>query len=101
LESRTPPAYRFRHALTQAALRDALGPETRRSLHARIARRLEELADADDRTEQLAYHWLGAGEAERASLYWQRAAERAVHLGADGDARTFVSRARDAADRMT
>jgi predicted ATPase len=62
--------YRFRHALTQAAIRSALPTRTERALHAAIARALEGLPDAGARVEQLAHHWFSAG----------------VRLGADNSA---------------
>jgi predicted ATPase len=71
-ESGQPVAYRFRHALTQAAIRDALGADYERTLHARIASTLERLPDAITHIEQLAHHWLAAGDVVKARLYNDR-----------------------------
>ncbi len=94
VDARTPAVYRFRHALTREAIREALEPDARRSLHALIAARLETLPDAALRSEQLAHHWLAAGDAAKASRYWERAAECARRLGAHVDAAIFADRAR-------
>ncbi len=91
-EARVPAAYRFRHALVQVAVRDGLSPECRRLHHARIAAVLEALPDAPCRTEQLAHHWLAAGDAAKAALYCERAAQDALRLGALGDAAAWRAR---------
>jgi predicted ATPase len=93
------PRYRFRHALTRAAISDALSPSLRRALHARIAATLERLPTASSRVEELAHHWSAAGDAARARVYNERAAEEALRIGADGDAAQFSRRARCEATR--
>jgi hypothetical protein len=77
--------YRFRHALTRAAICDGLGEDQKRSLHAAIATALEHLPDAFVRTEQLAHHWWSAGDGIKAAAYGRLAAEQAHRLGADDD----------------
>lgn len=82
-ESRPPARYRFRHALTQAAIREAVGEQTERELHARIASALEGLPDACARVEQLAFHWQSAGDPVKAQIYNERAAREAKRLGVE------------------
>jgi predicted ATPase len=93
LEEREPPRYRFRHALTQAAIREALSESTKRALHARIAAALERSPDASEYVERLAHHWSSAGDPAKARFYNERAAEEARRLGSDGDAAAFCARA--------
>jgi predicted ATPase len=92
-ESRPPARYRFRHALTQAAIREALGAQGELELHARIASALEGLSDAGSRVEQLAFHWYSAGDMVKAQIYNLRAAREAMRLGAEDDAARFLERA--------
>jgi len=80
-EAEEPNRYRFRHALTQAAIRDAVVAGTKRELHAGIARVLERLPDAVDRVEQISYHWSAAGNGAPASASNRQAAEHALCLG--------------------
>jgi predicted ATPase len=79
--------FRFRHALTQAAVRDALDHERKQMLHATIAAALERLPDAGSRAEQLAHHWSLAGDRAKAAPYEVLAARRAQRFGVDGGAR--------------
>lgn len=94
-ESRSPARYRFRHALTQAAIREALGAQGQREMHARIASALEGLSDAGSRVEQLAFHWHSAGDTVKAQMYNERAAREAMRLGAEDDAARFLERAQE------
>jgi predicted ATPase len=91
-EPGVPARYRFRHALIQAAVCDALPVERRRTLHARIAAVLEALPDAGRRVEQLAYHWSAAGVESKAAHYCERAAQAALLLGSPGDAAVWRAR---------
>lgn len=81
VESRSPATYRFRHALTQSAIREALGAPKERLLHARIAAAVEGFPDALSRVEQLAYHWSKAEEPAKAGEYAARAAREAKRFG--------------------
>jgi|GEM_PF-5514974 len=80
-ESRKPPAYRFRHALVQDAVRKALGFERARLMHATIAAILEVLPNCDALVEELAYHWSAAGVEAKADVYRAKAAQEARRLG--------------------
>jgi class 3 adenylate cyclase/tetratricopeptide (TPR) repeat protein len=72
--------YTFKHALVQDAAYDSLLKTRRQTLHAKIARVLEEHFPAakDTEPELLAHHLTAAGQAEAAIGYWQKAGELAL-----------------------
>ena len=76
-----PPAYRFRHALIRDAVRKTLDPEAARAVHRVIAAKIETLADASGRLEEIAYHWSRAGDTARSAAYRARAVQDAGRLG--------------------
>jgi predicted ATPase len=80
-ESWDPPSYRFRHALVQDAIRNAIDADEARAVHVAIAKQLERSADASARLEELAYHWSEGGDAGRSAEYRARAAQDARRLG--------------------
>jgi hypothetical protein len=97
------------HDRLRESLSSNLAPERRAHWHRRLAQALEDGARAAPET--VAYHWEGAGEAERAATYVARAAEEATKLLAferaallyqkllalravEGDARTTIELAR-------
>lgn len=71
--------YQFAHVLFQRYLYDGLGAGERRLLHGEVGRALEALYEGqtDDKASQLAYHFLNAGEREKAIEYAYQAAQRA------------------------
>jgi DNA-binding CsgD family transcriptional regulator len=79
-------AMRFRHELIRAAIYRRMLVAERRVLHERIARWLESAEPGAD-PAALAYHWNGAGDADRAAAYALRAAARAFDLCAFASAR--------------
>jgi tetratricopeptide (TPR) repeat protein len=84
-----PPvtSYVFKHALVRDAAYQSLLKSKRQQLHARIAAVLEERsAGAAAEPELLARHCAGAGLAEWAARYWQRAAELAIGRSANLEA---------------
>ena len=83
-ETRLAAQYRFRHALTQAAIANTLGDQQKRNMHAEIARALELVPDADARLEQLAHHWSLAGKGAKAAAYRRRSGEDARPWGTAG-----------------
>lgn len=86
--------YVFRHAVMQEALYGELLPTETRALHARIARRLEEVDASDDDTiVQLAHHWRAAGEPEKTVAYNAAAGDIAGRRLAHHDAVRFYERA--------
>jgi predicted ATPase len=79
--SHKPLAYRFRHALVQDAIRNALDPESARSAHAKIAGALERMPNRSDLFESLAFHWSAAGDDVRGDAYRELATQCARRLG--------------------
>jgi hypothetical protein len=82
------PTYSFRHALTRDVAYDSLLRSRRQQLHERIARTLEErfpaLAEAEP--EILAYRFSQAGVPGSASIYSERAGDRAAARSAFAEA---------------
>lgn len=77
-------AWSFVHAITQAAIRDAIPAERSAPLHRAIAERLESRGDAD--AARLAHHWRGAGEARRAARFSVTAGDEAIAMSSFSDA---------------
>jgi predicted ATPase len=73
--------YRFRHALTREAMYGNLQGRERVLRHRAVIRLLEQ-QHTDEPVNQLAHHRLRAREFGQAKHYSQRAAERAMHIGA-------------------
>ena len=100
----TPPeaAYSFKHALVQDAAYESLLKSRRQQLHARIAAVLEERFPeaAEAEPELLAHHLAEAGQAERAIVYLQRAARRALARSADLEAVEHLRAALGQLDRV-
>lgn len=80
--------YRFRHALAQHALARSLPRHRRVQVHAETAARLSRSSSDPAR---VAYHLLQAGQDEAAVEWLERAATRAVGLGAYGDGLRLVT----------
>src|SRR5215218_1235585 len=85
-----PPeaTYTFKHALVRDAAYASLLKSRRQKLHARLASVLEESYPdiATRQPELIAYHLSEAHQAERAVLYWQRAATNAARQQAHQEA---------------
>ena len=81
LVAETGGRYRFRHAMLCDIAYETLLTPRRQSLHERIAKALEAMPDgrALSEPEVLARHWFGAGQHERAEVYWLQARHRAAH----------------------
>ena len=96
------PTYSFKHALTRDVAYDSLLRARRRDLHERIARILEErfpaLAEAEP--EILAHHFSRAELPGPASLYSERAGDRAVARSAYAEAVAHFDAALAEASRM-
>jgi tetratricopeptide (TPR) repeat protein len=75
-----PSTYTFRHILIQETTYQSLPASTRRQYHQQIAQALAEQPPdlPETQPELLAHHYTGAGDAEQAIAYWQRASQRAV-----------------------
>src|SRR4030095_13370852 len=85
-----PPAWLFRHAITQEAVYATLPFSQRRELHHRAAEWYETGAGADD-LPLLAYHWRRAEDRAKAGLYLKQAGERALKQYAHLDAIGFLT----------
>jgi predicted ATPase len=94
-----PPhtTYLFKHALVQDAAYGMLLRETRRTLHARIAKTIEsEFGEiAEIRPELLAQHWTEAGLIEKAAGLWGKAGLRSLARSALVEAAEQLKRALD------
>ncbi|MGC8950483.1 adenylate/guanylate cyclase domain-containing protein [Chloroflexus sp.] len=96
-------AYIFRHALLRDVAYEGILYARRRMLHARVARRIEEIA-ANQLEEQyavLAWHFLQAEEWQPALEYHLRAAEQARRRFANRDALALYTTALNLAPRLT
>jgi len=80
--------YHFKHALVQEAAYNTLPKKSRRLLHARIAKTLEEkfVERVQTEPELLAHHSEQAGLSEAALMYWRRAARRDADRSANSEA---------------
>ena len=87
--------YRFRHALIHDAAYQNQVPDSRRSLHARAARALEEKSGdvAGAHPELVAHHLTEAGQERAAIPWWVRAGTRARQQAAYADAIRLLERA--------
>ncbi len=87
--------YLFKHALVQDAAYSTLPKKSRRALHARIAKALENRFAERVTTEPelLAYHYEQAGLPSPAVEYWHRAAQRDVARSANVEALSHFDRA--------
>ncbi|HEV8716962.1 MAG TPA: AAA family ATPase, partial [Candidatus Binatia bacterium] len=85
-----PPqaTYFFKHALIQDAAYQSLLKSTRRQYHQQIAQVLEEKFSEAKETqpELLAHHYTEAGLIAQATVYWQRAGQRAIERSANLEA---------------
>ena len=97
--------YRFTHALVRSALLDGLSASRRARLHRQVAEALEASADdgGDSEVEELADHWVAAGEAgdpSKAIQYLRLAAARASEQLAHDAAANVLRRALDLARQI-
>ncbi|MGH2485430.1 MAG: ATP-binding protein, partial [Ktedonobacterales bacterium] len=88
-------AYDFTHDKLREVAYDETSGAQRRLLHRRIARALEDVYadDLDPVSGRIASHYDRAGFAEQSLPYYQRAAEVARRVYANGDAIAFLVRA--------
>ena len=71
-------SYTFKHALIRDAAYGSLLKSGRKFIHARIAKALAKSGDlAASAPEELAHHYMEAGNFQKAAFYWCQAAERA------------------------
>ncbi len=86
-------SYAFTHQLVREVIYQQLLAQETLPLHERIARHLENAADAPNRTAELAYHWAAAGNARKAVHYNTAAGDMAISVHAHGDVARFYRRA--------
>src|SRR5262249_2909653 len=86
--------YLFKHALIQDAAYQSLLRSTRQQYHQRIAQVLEERFPeiCETQPELLAHHYTEAGMLAQASVYWQRAGQRAIERSAPLEAIAHFSK---------
>ncbi|TKB69306.1 MAG: adenylate/guanylate cyclase domain-containing protein [Nitrospira sp.] len=89
--------YRFKHMLVQEAAYNTLPKKSRRLLHARIAKTLEEkfAERVQLEPELLAYHFEQAGLTRQAIMYWRFAARRDTDRSANVEALNHFNSALD------
>jgi DNA-binding NtrC family response regulator/tetratricopeptide (TPR) repeat protein len=95
-------AYRFRHALTQAAAAAGLAPDVRKALHLKVAEALEgRTGDVrPEQVEQFAHHAAEGGAWEKAIGYLRRAASVAAARGARREVVVCYRRALDILEKL-
>jgi tetratricopeptide (TPR) repeat protein len=94
---------RFKHGITRDAVYDTIGLQRRRTLHQRVEAALvarSAQTDREDTLEALAHHCRGAGNWENASLYAERAGDRAMSAFALDRARSQYQAAIETLDRI-
>jgi tetratricopeptide (TPR) repeat protein len=76
--------YRFKHALTQEVAYGAVLQERRKTLHERTAQAMEALwpDQAEERCNELAYHYRRSGNLPKAITYLHRAGQQALQRSA-------------------
>ncbi|HYH44364.1 MAG TPA: AAA family ATPase, partial [Thermoanaerobaculia bacterium] len=95
-------SFEFAHKMIRKALYRDIDPARRRVVHLQMAEGLEKLwGDASAQVcEALAYHFLAAGQDERALPYLEKSAERARFLMAGETARRYAEQALAAVERL-
>ncbi len=83
--------YRFSHPLIGSVMRQGMGSARRAYLHRRAAEALAATRPGGDAMAlgRLAYHYSQAGEAGKAAVFAQRAAEKSLALAAPAEAAAF------------
>ena len=86
--------YQFKHALIQEAAYASLLKSTRKDIHLRIAKALQENASTPDAAEpeMTAHHLTEGGAVEPAIVQWHRAAQRAASRSANAEAVAHASK---------
>ncbi len=92
-DAESASSYNFRHALVREAFYEELLAIEVCPLHRRIAEHIETLAENEQRTIELAYHWWAAREPAKAVRYNDAAAEIAAARFASEDAVRYYDRA--------
>ncbi|MCS7252327.1 MAG: tetratricopeptide repeat protein, partial [Thermoflexus sp.] len=93
-ETGEAPSFRFRHYLIQEAIYSLIPTSARRRYHRRAARLLSELypAQRGEMAGMIGHHWERGGEAAIAARFFLEAAQHALKLYADQEARRWLQR---------
>jgi len=96
LTNGSPHRLDFRHSLTRTAVHEMLSAEERRSLHANVARVLEDILSGDSgfHAPLLALQWEASGNSSKAMGYVIESAEAAIQRGEQAEAGKWLSKAR-------
>lgn len=94
----TENGYRFEHDKIHQVVYEGIAAEKRLEIHRRIATHLAQVCPIEP--DVLAYHFWRGEAWEQAALYNQRAAEAAIGLHANREARMYLTRALDALDKL-
>jgi len=95
--------FAFTHDKIREVLYEELNPIRRRRLHLRIGETLEKLygaSAADEHAQDLAHHFMHAGELSKSFHYARCAAQDAVRVFAHDEALEFLEQAREAAEAL-
>lgn len=104
--------FAFTHDKIREVLYEELNPIRRRRLHQRIGEALERLhgvsvgngdgapSRSDDRAQDLAHHFMQAGDLARSLAYSRRAASNAERVFAHDEALKFLGQARESAEAL-
>ena len=105
-------SFAFTHDKIREVLYEELNPIRRRRLHQRIGETLENLhgmsategdvagAPSDEHAQDLAHHFMHAGELPKSLAYSRRAARNAERVFAHDDALKFLEQARESAEAL-
>jgi len=92
-------SFEFAHREIRRAILDELNPLRRQVMHGQVAEALARLRGDRD-CEALAYHFMAAGEWEKALPALEGAVERALSLGAEDTARRYGDQAVEVLSRL-
>jgi tetratricopeptide (TPR) repeat protein len=96
-------SFAFTHDKIREVLYEEVNPIRRRRLHQRVGEAMEKLygeAGAADRAQDLAHHFMQAGDLERSLTYSRRAAQNAERIFAHDEALKFLEQARESAEAL-
>ncbi|MEA2602426.1 MAG: hypothetical protein QOF89_3418 [Acidobacteriota bacterium] len=92
-------SFEFTHREIRRAIHDELNPLRRQAMHGQVAEALVRLRGDRD-CEALAYHFVAAGEWEKALPALERAVERALSVGAEDASRRYCDQAIEVLSRL-
>jgi DNA-binding SARP family transcriptional activator len=92
-------SFEFSHREIRNAIHQEINPLRRQAMHAQVAAALERL-QGDRDCQALAFHFVAAGEWDKALPYLERAVERALSICADDTAQRYCDQAVEALSRL-